>query len=420
MKISMPIAQVRGRQILDSRGNPTVEAEVVLEDGAYGVAAVPSGASTGAFEALELRDGDPTRYGGKGTLKAVDNINTEIAACLAGRDALSQPEIDRTLIELDGTETKNRLGANSILAVSLACAKAAAESRRMPLYSYLGGVNAKTLPMPMMNVINGGAHAANSLDIQEFMIVPVGAKSFSECVMWCAEVFHALKKIVPATGVGDEGGYAPMLDSDEAALQALMRGVRAAGFEPGRDFMFSIDGAVSEWYTEDDGEYFLPKRKVKVTGDKLLEMWLRFTESYPIFSIEDGMAEEDWDGWQKLTARLGGSVALVGDDLFVTNVKRLRRGIELGAGNAILVKMNQIGTLTETLDAVETAKGAGYKSIISHRSGETEDTTIADLAVAVNAGYIKTGAPSRTDRVAKYNRLLKIEEELGQSAVFGT
>ena len=420
MKKYIGIASVKGRQILDSRGNPTVEAEVILEDGACGVAAVPSGASTGAYEALELRDGDPSKFGGKGTLKAVNNINCEIAQRLLGKNALCQPEIDRTLIELDGTETKSRLGANSILAVSVACAKAAAESCGLPLYTYLGGANAKTLPMPMMNVINGGAHASNSVDIQEFMIMPVGAKDFEEGLMWCAEVFHALKKVVLATGVGDEGGYAPMLDSDEDALSALVKGVKAAGFEPGRDFMFSIDGAVSEWHDSSNSTYFLPKRKVRMTGQELSDMWLRFTEKYPIFSIEDGMAEEDWDGWRHLTSRIGKSTILVGDDLFVTNVKRLKKGIELGAGNAILVKMNQIGTLTETLDAVETAKCAGYRSIISHRSGETEDTTIADLAVATNAGYIKTGAPSRTDRVAKYNRLLKIEEELGLTAAFGT
>ncbi len=419
MKNYIGIASIKGSQILDSRGNPTVEAEVVLEDGACGVAAVPSGASTGAYEALELRDGDPSKFGGKGTLKAVNNINGEIAQRLLGENALCQPEIDRMLIALDGTETKSRLGANSILAVSIACAKAAAESCGLPLYSYLGGVNAKTLPMPMMNVINGGAHASNSVDIQEFMIMPVGAKDFAECLMWCAEVFHALKKVVPSTGVGDEGGYAPMLDSDEEALGALVNGVKAAGFEPGRDFMFSIDGAVSEWYDSSNHTYFLPKRKVSMTGEELSDMWLRFTEKYPIFSIEDGMAEEDWDGWQHLTSRIGKTTTLVGDDLFVTNVRRLKKGIEMGAGNAILVKMNQIGTLTETLDAVETAKCAGYRSIISHRSGETEDTTIADLAVATNAGYIKTGAPSRTDRVAKYNRLLKIEEELGTASVFG-
>ena len=420
MKDCVKIASVKGRQILDSRGDPTVEAEVMLEDGSWGVGAVPSGASTGAFEALELRDGNPSEYFGKGTRKAVENVNGEIAQRIIGENGLCQPEIDRVLIELDGTETKSRLGANSILAVSIACAKAAAASRGLPLYGYLGGANAKTLPMPMMNVINGGVHANNSVDIQEFMILPVGAKSFEECLMWCAEVFHALKKVVPSTGVGDEGGYAPMLASDEEALKALCEGVRAAGFMVGRDFMFSIDGAVSEWYDKENGTYYLPKRKVRMTQRELADMWVNFTERYPIFSIEDGMAEEDWEGWQQLTKRIGPSTTLVGDDLFATNVKRLEKGIGLKAANALLVKMNQIGTLTETMDAVETAKRAGYKSIISHRSGETEDTTIADLAVAVNAGYIKTGAPSRTDRVAKYNRLLRIEEELGESAVFGT
>ncbi len=415
MREHIGICSVNGREVLDSRGNPTVEAEVYLEDGTFAVAEVPSGASTGAFEAHELRDGG-IRYGGKGVLKAVNNIKGEINHRLRGENALDQAGLDRMLKDLDGTENKTRLGANAILAVSIACAKAAAKSRGLPLYSYLGGVGARTLPMPMMNVINGGAHAGNSIDIQEFMLLPVGAESFAEGVRWCAEVFHALKRVVPASGVGDEGGYAPELDSDEDALRALMNGVQSAGFEPGRDFLFSIDAASSEWY--DGGVYHLPKRNKRMSTDELIGYWRTICGEYPIFSIEDGCAEEDWEGWQRLTQALGGRAALVGDDLFVTNVRRIRRGIELHAGNAVLVKMNQIGTLTETLEAVEQTKSAGYRAIISHRSGETEDTTIADLAVATNVGLIKTGAPSRTDRTAKYNRLLRIEEELGSCALF--
>ncbi|MGM9520922.1 MAG: phosphopyruvate hydratase [Oscillospiraceae bacterium] len=417
MREHVGICAVNGREILDSRGNPTVEAEVYLEDGTYARASVPSGASTGIFEAHEMRDGSE-RYGGKGTRQAAQNIKGEINRRLCGENALDQPGIDGILLSLDGTENKSRLGANAVLAVSVACAKAAAKSRGLPLYNYLGGANAKTLPMPMMNVINGGAHAGNSIDIQEFMLVPVGAETFSNAVRWCAEVFHTLRRVVPASGVGDEGGYAPELSSDEEALKALVSAVKMAGFEPGRDFMFSIDAATSEWYSAEDGRYYLPKRKKTLTRSELIEMWRGYSGSYPIFSIEDGCGEEDWEGWELMTRELGKSTVLVGDDLFVTNVERIKKGIAVGAGNAVLVKMNQIGTLTETMDAVETAKKAGFLSIISHRSGETEDTTIADLAVAMNAGFIKTGAPSRTDRTAKYNRLLRIEEELDGSAAF--
>ena len=415
MRECVEICAVSGREILDSRGNPTVEAEVTLADGSVGVAAVPSGASTGAFEAHERRDGDG-RYGGKGVLGAAGSVSGEIFLALRGFNALDQRGLDRRLRELDGTENLSRLGANAVLSVSVAAAKAAAVSRGLPRWSYLGGVGAARLPMPMMNVLNGGAHAGNCVDIQEFMLVPVGAESFREAVRWCAEVFHTLKKVVRSAGVGDEGGYAPELESDEAALRVLVEGVRAAGFEPGRDFRFSIDAAASEWKTEEG--YFLPKRREKLSAEQLIDRWRGFCEKYPILSIEDGLGEEDWDGWQKMTRELGGKVRLVGDDLFVTSSARIREGASLGAGNAALIKMNQIGTLTDTLDAVETAKLSGYVPVISHRSGETEDTTIADLAVAVNAPYIKTGAPSRTDRTAKYNRLMKIEDELGKSAIF--
>lgn len=417
MRKHIRICGVHGREILDSRGNPTVEAEVSLENGICTRAAVPSGASTGRFEAHEKRDGDELRFNGKGVLKAAESIDGEISDALCGINALDQPGIDKLLCELDGTENKSRLGANAILAVSMACAKAAAKSCGLTMYQYLGGCSARTLPLPMMNVINGGAHAGNSLDIQEFMIVPVGAKSFSECVRWCAEVFHALKKVVKCAGVGDEGGYAPDLDSDADALRALSDGVKAAGFEPGKDFMFSIDAAVSEWYS-DDGRYRLPKCGKNLSRQEMIAMWKGMCDEYPMFSIEDGMAEEDWDGWKELTEELGGRVRLVGDDLFVTNEKRIQKGISLKAANAVLIKMNQIGTITETLGAIERAKRAGYDTVVSHRSGETEDTTIADLAVAVNAGLIKTGAPSRTDRTAKYNRLLRIEEELDVVAVW--
>lgn len=403
---------IHGREILDSRGNPTVEAKVVLDNGITGCAAVPSGASTGSFEAYELRDGDRSRYCGKGVLKAVDNVNNIIAKVLVGLDVCEQTIIDRILCDLDGTKNKSKLGANGILAVSIACAKAASKSLGIPLYHYLGGVRAKTLPVPMMNVLNGGAHASNSIDIQEFMLVPLSAECFSEAVRMCTEVFHALKKVAPSTGVGDEGGYAPDLESDEDALKALMNGIEAAGYHPGEDFGIALDAAVTEWYDIDTGLYRMPKRGVSMTGSELEAMWKNFTERYPIVSIEDGMAEEDWDGWQSITKSLGRKIRLVGDDLFVTNSARLRKGIEIGAGNTILIKLNQIGTVTETLDTIELAYEHNYGVIISHRSGETADTTIADLAVAVNSGLIKTGAPSRTDRVAKYNRLMEIESQL--------
>ena len=418
MKQYFEIVDVLGREILDSRGNPTVEVEVTLEDGTVGRAAVPSGASTGIFEACELRDGDEQRYLGKGVMKAVDNVNGEIAEALIGLNVLDQPSIDKMLIELDGTPNKSRLGANAILGVSLACAKAAAEATGNSLYNYIGGVNAKTLPVPMMNVLNGGAHATNSVDIQEFMIMPVSASSFREGLRMCAEVFHALKKVVPATGVGDEGGYAPNLDSDEDALKALVAAIEKAGYKPGEDFRIAIDAASSEWYEESDGCYHLPKRGTVMTKEQMVEMWTDFSNKYPIISLEDGMAEEDWTGWKMLTDALGKKIQLVGDDLFVTNTERLKKGIELGVGNSILIKVNQIGTLTETLDAIQMAHRAGYTAIVSHRSGETEDATIADIAVALNAGQIKTGAPSRTDRVAKYNQLLRIEEELGDVAQY--
>lgn len=417
MREFIGISKVTGREILDSRGNPTVEAEVVLEDGSVGVAAVPSGASTGSFEAVERRDGDGLRYGGKGVLMAAESVSGEIGDLVRGLNALDQPGLDGALRELDGTENLARLGANAVLAVSVATAKAAAGSRGLPLWSYLGGVNARRLPMPMMNVINGGAHAANSLDVQEFMVVPVGAGTMGDAVRWCAQVFHVLGRMARSSGVGDEGGYAPDLESDEQALKLLIEAVTAAGFTPGRDFKFAIDAAASEWVGE-DGEYFLPKRKEKISREKLISRWKSWSEKYPIISIEDGLGEEDWDGWRELTGALGDKIRLVGDDLFVTNTARIRAGVESGAGNAVLVKMNQIGTLTDTLEAIETAKSAGYTPVISHRSGETEDTTIADLAVAVNAPFIKTGAPSRGERTAKYNRLMKIEEELGKAARF--
>ena len=412
MKQYFEIVDVMAREILDSRGNPTVEVEVTLDDGTVGRAAVPSGASTGIHEACELRDGDKSRYGGKGVLQAVENVNGEIAEALLGLNALDQTSIDKILIELDGTPNKTRLGANAILGASLAVAHAAAEATGNSLYNYIGGVNAKTLPVPMMNVLNGGAHATNSVDIQEFMIMPVGAKSFHEALRMCAEVFHALKKVVPPSGVGDEGGYAPDLDSDEDALKALVAGIEKAGYKPGEDFKIAMDAAVSDWFNKEDGKYHLPKRGTVLTSDEMIDMWEDLVNKYPIISIEDGLGEDDWDGWVRLTKRLGSRVQLVGDDLFVTNASRVKQGIELGAANAVLIKVNQIGTLTETLDAIQTANRAGYTAIVSHRSGETEDTTLADLAVAVNAGQIKTGAPSRTDRVAKYNQLLRIEEEL--------
>ncbi len=408
----LEIVDVYAREILDSRGNPTLEVEVTCDDGTIGRAAVPSGASTGIFEACELRDGDKARYGGKGVTRAVDNVNGEIAEVMIGMNAMDQASIDKLLIELDGTENKSRLGANAILGVSLACAKAAAEGLGMPLYSYIGGCNAKVLPVPMMNVLNGGAHASNSVDIQEFMVMPVSARNFAEALRMCAEVFHALKKVVPATGVGDEGGYAPDLASDEDALKALVTAIESAGYEPGKDFKIAMDPAVSEWFDEKDGCYHLPKRGTVMTRSEMVDMWTSFCDKYPIISIEDGMAEEDWEGWKMLTEALGHRIQLVGDDLFVTNSKRLKKGIDMGVANSILIKVNQIGTLTETLDTIQMAHRAGYTTVISHRSGETEDTTIADISVAVNAGQIKTGAPSRVDRVAKYNQLLRIEDEL--------
>ncbi len=412
MKQYFEIVDVMAREILDSRGNPTVEVEVTLDDGTVGRAAVPSGASTGMYEACELRDGDKSRYGGKGVQMAVENVNGEIAEALLGLNVLDQTSIDKMLIEIDGTPNKTRLGANAILGASLACAKAAAAATGLSLYNYIGGVNAKALPVPMMNVLNGGAHATGSnVDIQEFMIMPVGAESFKEALRMCAEVFHALKKVVPASGVGDEGGYAPNLDSDEDALKALVAAMELAGYKPGEDFMIAIDGAVSDWYKEDK-RYHLPKRGTVMTSEQMVDMWEDFVNKYPIISIEDGMGENDWEGWQLMTRRLGSRIQIVGDDLFVTNTERIKKGIELKAANSVLIKLNQIGTLTETLDAIQMAHRAGWTAVVSHRSGETEDTTIADISVGVNAGQIKTGAPSRTDRVAKYNQLLRIEEEL--------
>jgi len=413
MKQYFEIVDVMAREILDSRGNPTVEVEVTLDDGTIGRASVPSGASTGMYEACELRDGDKSRYLGKGVQMAVENVNGEIAEAMLGLNVLDQASIDKMLIEIDGTPNKTRLGANAILGVSLACAKAAAEATGLSLYNYIGGCNAKTLPVPMMNVLNGGAHATGSnVDIQEFMIMPVGAESFKEAVRMSTEVFHALKKVVPASGVGDEGGCAPSLDSDEDALKALVAAIEKAGYVPGEDFRIAIDGAVSEWYNEEDKLYHLPKRGTVMTSEEMVNMWEDFCNKYPIISIEDGMGENDWEGWQLLTERLGSRIQLVGDDLFVTNTERIKKGIQLKAANSVLIKLNQIGTLTETLDAIQMAHRAGWTAVVSHRSGETEDTTIADISVAVNAGQIKTGAPSRTDRVAKYNQLLRIEDEL--------
>ena len=413
MKQYFEIVDVMAREILDSRGNPTVEVEVTLDDGTVGRAAVPSGASTGMYEACELRDGDKSRYGGKGVTKAVENVNGEIAEAMVGLNVLDQTGIDKMLIEIDGTPNKTRLGANAILGVSLACARAAAEVTGQSLYNYIGGVNAKTLPCPMMNVLNGGAHATGSnVDIQEFMIMPVGATSWKEALRMCAEVFHTLKKVVPASGVGDEGGYAPNLDSDEDALKALVTAIEKSGYKPGEDFMIAIDGAVSDWYNEEDKCYHLPKRGTVMTSQQMVDMWADFVEKYPIISIEDGMGENDWEGWQLMTKTLGHKIQIVGDDLFVTNTERIKKGIALGAANSVLIKVNQIGTLTETIDAIQMAHRAGWTAVVSHRSGETEDTTIADISVAVNAGQIKTGAPSRTDRVCKYNQLLRIEEEL--------
>mgnify|MGYP004520915309 FL=1 len=423
MKSMIEIVDVIGREILDSRGNPTVEVEVVLDDGTMGRAAVPSGASTGVYEACELRDGDKGRYQGKGVLKAVSNVNTEIAEALIGMNALDQPAIDKLLIELDGTPNKARLGANAILGASLACAKAAAESLGTSLYNYIGGVNAKVLPVPMMNILNGGAHATNNVDIQEFMIMPVGAESWHEALRMCAEVFHTLKTVLkengtPAAGVGDEGGYAPNLEKDEDAFKCIVAAIERAGYKPGEDFKIAMDAAVSDWYNHEDGTYTLPKAGTTMTRQEMVAMWKDFADHYPIISMEDCMGEDDWEGWAMLTEALGDRVQLVGDDLFVTNAARVQKGLDLKVANSVLIKVNQIGTLTETLDTIQKANRAGYTAVVSHRSGETEDTTIADIVVGVNAGQIKTGAPSRTDRVAKYNQLLRIEEELGDAAQY--
>ncbi len=422
MENFLAIEKVIGREIIDSRGNPTVEAEVYLLDGTVGRGAAPSGASTGEFEALELRDGDKSRFGGKGVTKAVENINTVISDALTGVDASDIYAVDAAMIAADGTKDKSNLGANAILAVSIASACAAANALAIPLYRFLGGVNGNRLPVPMMNILNGGAHAANTVDVQEFMIMPVGAPSFKEALRWCAEVFHALAALLKskglATSVGDEGGFAPDLASDEEAIQYILDAVKDAGYEPGKDFMIAMDAASSEWKGERKGEYVLPKAGTKFTSEELIEHWKKLVDKYPIISIEDALDEEDWEGWQKLTAELGNKVQLVGDDLFVTNTERLSKGIELGCGNSILIKLNQIGSVSETLEAIKMAHKAGYTAISSHRSGETEDTTIADLAVALNTCQIKTGAPSRSERVAKYNQLLRIEEELGASAVY--
>ena len=416
------IIDVFGRKILDSRGNPTVEVEVILDDGAMGRAAVPSGASTGAFEAVELRDGDSERYLGKGTLKAVSHVNEDIADALIGMEAEDQREIDAEMIALDGTENKGNFGANAILGASLAVAKAAAESAELPLYKYVGGVNANMLPTPMMNILNGGEHADNNVDFQEFMIMPVGAQSFAEALRWCAEIYHTLKKVLHEAGlgggVGDEGGFAPNFTTNEEPLKYIVEACEKAGYKPGEDIMFAMDPASTEFYDAERGVYVLAGEDRELTSEEMVEYWAALVEKYPIISIEDGMAEEDWDGWKALTDRIGDKVQLVGDDLFVTNPKRLAKGIELGCANAILVKVNQIGSLTEALEAVQMAKQAGYACIMSHRSGETEDVTIADLAVATNAGQIKAGAPCRSDRVAKYNQLLRIEEELGDAGQY--
>nr|WP_317401406.1 phosphopyruvate hydratase [uncultured Gemmiger sp.] len=419
---TLSIEKVLGRQIIDSRGNPTVEAEVRLSDGTVGRGAAPSGASTGEFEALELRDGDKSRYGGKGVTKAVENINTVINDALTGMDASDIYAIDAAMIAADGTKDKSNLGANAILAVSIACTRAAATALELPLYRFLGGVNANRLPVPMMNILNGGAHAANTVDVQEFMIMPAGLPSFSEGLRACTEVFHTLQALLKsrglATAVGDEGGFAPDLSSDEEAIQVILEAVEQAGYTPGKDFVLAMDAAASEWKSGKKGEYKLPKCGKTYTSAELVAHWKDLTDKYPIWSLEDGLDEEDWEGWQLLTRELGGKVQLVGDDLFVTNTQRLAKGIELGCGNSILIKLNQIGSVSETLEAIKMAHKAGYTAISSHRSGETEDTTIADLAVALNTCQIKTGAPSRSERVAKYNRLLRIEEQLGKAAVY--
>lgn len=414
------ITDVYAREILDSRGNPTVEVEVYLEDGTIATAAVPSGASTGMFEAVELRDGDKSRYQGKGVLKAVENVNDIIGPAIIGYDATEQVAIDKLMIELDGTPNKGKLGANAILGVSMAVARAAAQSLDLPLFQYLGGTNAKELPVPMMNIMNGGAHADNNVDIQEFMIMPVGAESFAQALRMCAEIYHTLKNVLKkkglATGVGDEGGFAPNLGSNEEALQVIVEAVKEAGYEPGKDIKLAIDAASSEFYK--DGKYVLAGEGKEKTAAEMVEFYAALVEKYPIISIEDGLAEEDWEGWKLLTDKLGKKVQLIGDDLFVTNTERLSKGIKNDTANAILIKVNQIGTLTETFDAIEMAKRAGYTAVVSHRSGETEDTTIADIAVAVNAGQIKTGAPARSERVAKYNQLLRIEDLLAETAQY--
>lgn len=425
MKAYIGIVDVSAREILDSRGNPTVEVEVFAEDGVLGRAAVPSGASTGAFEACELRDEEPERYNGLGVRRAVENVNGPICRALMGMNVLDQISIDQKLIDLDGTENKSKLGANAILGVSLACAKAAAIAVGQSLYSYVGGIYAHTLPVPMMNIINGGKHADNSITCQEFMIMPVGAESFQQALSWCARVYYTLREVLKARGystaVGDEGGFAPNLSGDEEAVKVILEAVEKAGFQPEKDFRIALDPAATEMYQASieaghPGEYYFWKQKRFLSREELVEFWVDWVEKYPIISIEDPLAEEDWEGWKTLTERLGNRVQLVGDDLFVTNTQRLKKGIRMGVGNSILIKPNQIGTLTETLTAIRTAEKAGYTAVLSHRSGETEDTTIADLAVAVNAGQIKTGAPSRSERTAKYNRLLRIEEELGDAA----
>ncbi len=427
MKLYYEITDVHARQILDSRGNPTVEVEVCVEDSIIGRACVPSGASTGAFEAVELRDGIKNNYLGKSVEKAVNNVNTEIKEAVLGMNVLSQIEIDRTMIALDGTKNKGRLGANAILGVSLACADAGRQCLGLPLYNYIGGVNACTLPVPMMNIINGGKHSDNSVNVQEFMVLPVGATSFKEALKMCAEVFHNLKSVLKSKGfstaVGDEGGFAPNFASDEEAFENIVEAIKKAGYKPGKDFMLGVDAAATEMFDEAEkigkkGQYYFWKTKQLFTQDEMIAFWEKMVEKYPIITIEDALAEEDWEGWKKLTDRLGKKVQLVGDDLFVTNTERLSKGIKNSIANSILIKVNQIGTLTETLEAIEMANRAGYTAVVSHRSGETEDTTIADLSVALNAGQIKTGAPSRTDRVAKYNQLLRIEEELGSAAKY--
>ena len=418
----LEIVQVIGREIMDSRGNPTVEAEVYLEDGSMGRGAAPSGASTGEFEALELRDGDKSRYDGKGVLKAVDFINNEIDELLLGMDASDIYAIDKAMIDADGTEDKSRFGANAILAVSIACAKAAANSLDIPLYRFLGGQFGNVLPIPMMNILNGGAHASNTVDTQEFMIMPVGASSFAEGLRQCAEVYHKLGKLLKAEGyatsVGDEGGYAPNLSSDEETLEYILKAIKDCGYEPGKDFVLAMDAAASEWKGSAKGQYKQPKSGKEFTSAELVAHWKSLVDKYPIVSIEDGLDEEDWEGWKMMTEELGDRIQIVGDDLFVTNTKRLHKGIEQGCGNSILIKLNQIGSVSETIEAIKMAQKAGYTAVVSHRSGETEDTTIADLAVALNAGQIKTGAPNRSERVAKYNQLLRIEEELDENAKY--